>query len=600
MLALILAGLVGCNGGDKAQDDSGGSDPGPARLTILHTNDWQSHMLGWGPNAEYTADITGDDATVGGLARAKTLIDEIRGASTQPVVLYDGGDFMAGTLFQLLAKSHAAELQIAQAMGYDAMVIGNHEFDWGPALLGEMIGTADAAGVEVPLLLANIATSDEVGDDPLQAHLESGRVTATRIDTLDNGITVGLFGILGDDAATITPAVSPASFTPAEEATAAAVAALEAQNVDIIIGITHNGVEPDVALADAVPGIDITVGGHSHTPLFEPQVAPESGTVIVQAGALTQYLGQLDLVQAVDGSWTVEAYTLHELDDTIPGDPEITTMVDGFLDALAAGPLAELGHSFDEPLAWIPGDVAMDACNESGLGNFVTDAFRHRMNAHTDGAPIQAAFESQGVIRDGLLAGNTGMQSFSDLFRVLPLGIGTDDVPGYSLVDFWVTPQEIAATCEVTASISPYNGCDYFIEISGVRCLLNMERSRFNRAEGVQIEVDGAYVDLDISSANTELIHVAVDSYVASLMSILEDLTYGAITITPKTADGTPHGSWTEMIFDGDPSTEGLQELKLWQALVEHAESFDDVDGDGVPELPDRYTGPEDRIEGWN
>jgi 2',3'-cyclic-nucleotide 2'-phosphodiesterase (5'-nucleotidase family) len=102
-----------------ASDDTGtGSDTGTGdgllRLTILHTNDWQSHMLGQGPNAEYSPDSTNDDSTIGGLARMSTLVSEIRGATDHPVVLYDGGDWMAGALFQLLATTHAAELQAAR------------------------------------------------------------------------------------------------------------------------------------------------------------------------------------------------------------------------------------------------------------------------------------------------------------------------------------------------------------------------------------------------------------------------------------------------------------------------------------------------------
>ena len=593
-LSLATLMSIGCTGEEP--------DDGKQRFTILHTNDWQSHMLGWGPNAEYTPDTTGDDSTVGGLARTKTLVESIRATSEHPVVLYDGGDWMAGALFQLLATSHAAELQMMQEIGYDAITIGNHEFDWGPAVLGDMIAHADSLGVEVPILAANIhPNTEDAGDDSLEAHFDSGRIQPTMVQELDNGLRLGLFGLLGDEAQSITPAIVPSGFSPQNEAGAAAVAELSAQDVDLIIAITHAGVtdnpttSPDHVLAAAVPEIDIIVGGHSHTPLFEPQ--RQGNTLIVQAGAYTRYLGQLDL--AWNGKkLEVEGYTLHELDDSLLGDDVVTSKVDDFIGALEVGPLAALGYTFDEPILDISGDMAVDSCQESGLGNLITDAYRIQANAADLADPIDFAFESQGLIRADLIAGTSGVEAFSDTFRVLPLGIGTDDVPGYGLVSFYVTAQEVKDVCEVTASISPSYGCDYFIEVSGMRCRLDTSKSSFNRARGVDVwdEASSDWVELDTSDDNTELYHVAVDSYVASLLGILEGLTYGAIIATAKDATGTPYASVDDMLIDADPTTDGIQELKLWQAVIAYAQTFEDTDGNGAPNVPDSYLQSAGRI----
>ena len=523
-VAFALVGLAAACGGKS--DDTGSGQDTVQRFTILHTNDWQSHMLGQGPNAEYTADITGDDTTWGGIARVKTLVDEIRGAATDPVVLYDGGDWMAGALFQLLATSHASELQMMDLLGYDAITIGNHEFDWGAEVLGDMIAKADDLGVTVPIVASNIEPNvDDAGDDALEAHFDSGRIETTRVDVLENGLTLGLFGLVGDSAAEVTTGEYPASFTPMIDAAADAVATLEAQDVDLIIGITHAGVADELSNSDAelvaaaVPGIDILVDGHSHTPLFDP-IVTEEGTVIVQAGAYTRYLGQLDLVLDA-GVLSVEGYQLHAIDDTIPGDPEVTSLVDGFITALEEGPLTELGYGFNDPILAVPGDITVSACAESGLGDFVTDAFRYAMN-QTAADPIRVAVESQGVIRDNLLAGETGIETFADVFRVMPLGFGTDDVPGYPLVSFYVEGDEVADICEVTASLAPSYGCDYFAEISGMRCELDMERSSFNRVIKVELlNDDGEYEEIDISMGAEGLYHVAVDHYVATFMSIL-------------------------------------------------------------------------------
>ena len=156
--------------GEDTGDTGAVEVPGPDRFTILYTNDWQSHMLGQGSKLEYTPNTTGDDETIGGLARAKTLTDEIRGAATDPVVLYDAGDWVAGALFQLLATSHAAELQMMQHLGYDAICLGNHEFDPGPQVLGQMITKADELGVSVPILASNtVPNIEDPGDDLMEA-----------------------------------------------------------------------------------------------------------------------------------------------------------------------------------------------------------------------------------------------------------------------------------------------------------------------------------------------------------------------------------------------------------------------------------------------
>jgi 5'-nucleotidase/UDP-sugar diphosphatase len=572
------------------------------RVTILHTNDWQSHMLGWGPNAEYSPESTGDDTTVGGLARLSTLVTEIRGATAHPVVLYDGGDWMGGSLFQELRQTHAAELQVMEAIGYDAVCIGNHELDWGADGLGELIATGDALGVHVPILAANLhpdPTSD--ADDAIEVHYDSGRIEPWRIDTLDNGLVLGLVGLLGESAYSVAPAAAPMTLTPPEDDAAEAVAAFEDAGVDLIIAITHNGVtddarSPDNKLAAAVPELDVIVGGHSHTPLSDYRT--EGSTIILQAGAYTRYLGELVLARDPGGEWEVESYELHELDDTIAGDPAITSMIDAFRDALDDGVLSELGLSFDQPVAALPGDVAVTACAESGLGDFVTDAYRYSLSLLDPEHPIEVALESQGVIRDDFIAGQTGIQAFSDAFRVLPLGEGFDGRPGYPLVSFYVDGSELTAACEVTATVSSLYGCNYFAEQSGMRCVYGASEPAFGRVQSVEVwdEQSGGWVAVDQSGKDGRLYHVAVDSYVGSLLGSLNDLTYGLLVITPKDADGVPLESIYDGLFDADPKTEGVQEVKLWEALLIYSESLSDDDGDGIPDVPEAYEGPQGRL----
>ena len=270
-------------------------------------------------------------------------------------------------------------------------------------------------------------------------------------------------------------------------------------------------------------------------------------------------------------------------------------MIDGFVSALDEGPLAELGTHFSEPIFQIENDIGVNLCEESTLGNFVTDAFRYTLNTYSPDDPIVAAFESQGVIRDDFLAGSTGMEAFSDVFRVMPLGIGTDDVPGYGLVSFYVTPRDLKSTCEILGSIVPMEGCDFWVEPSGLRCHIDMSRSFGNTARQVDLWADGEWVELD-KTDNTTLYHVAVDSYVAGLMNILGGLTFDAIIIEPKRADGSVVEDTDTLAFDKDPDTEGVQEVKLWEALVTYGASFEDADSDGVPDIGEAYSTPAGRV----
>src|SRR5690349_8255772 len=137
LLAMAVATVeaAGCGssgGGGKPDAGDGGPPPGtPQKLLILHTNDIHSHLMGFAPEIDYTPATPNDDATRGGMARLATAIGTAKAtAGTTPVLLLDGGDFMMGSLFELLAQTEVPELVFMQTLGYDATTIGNHELDW--------------------------------------------------------------------------------------------------------------------------------------------------------------------------------------------------------------------------------------------------------------------------------------------------------------------------------------------------------------------------------------------------------------------------------------------------------------------------------------
>jgi len=108
-------------------------------LTIVHSNDLHSHLLGFSPNIDYTPAETGDDKTVGGWARLATVIRDVKQNRTNPVLVVDSGDFLMGSLFHMLSREEAFELRLMKVMGYDVITLGNHEFDLKPAGLARIL-----------------------------------------------------------------------------------------------------------------------------------------------------------------------------------------------------------------------------------------------------------------------------------------------------------------------------------------------------------------------------------------------------------------------------------------------------------------------------
>jgi 2',3'-cyclic-nucleotide 2'-phosphodiesterase (5'-nucleotidase family) len=296
---------------------------------ILHTNDMHSELIPHSPAVDY---LPGEEnPAMGGFARLATAVDEIRhdkSKDDEPVLLLDAGDFLGGATFAWLALNCSApELTIMQEMGYDAVTIGNHEYDYGPDVLTQYLLQAGypEAHRETLVLASNTKASS---DHPLAVrnlYRNSG------IFELENGLKVGVFGILGKDAILVTGDSGDVRFLDQHQTARRIVDELEEQGADVVVAISHSGVNEDRELAQEVPGIDIIVGGHCHTALFEPVL--QDTTIIVQAGSLGMYLGQLELAY---NSNTGELRMRNEenghpflipIDDSFACDPQIDALV---------------------------------------------------------------------------------------------------------------------------------------------------------------------------------------------------------------------------------------------------------------------------------
>jgi 5'-nucleotidase/UDP-sugar diphosphatase len=585
---------------------------GEKEITVIHTNDLHSHILGFPPNLDYRPEMTGDDATKGGLARVATAIKQEKEKRNHPVLVLDSGDFLMGSLFHMLAREEAIELRLMKDMGYDALTLGNHEFDLKPKGLARILHSAAARGGMPPVVFSNAVFSKESDkDDALEEAFKRGMVKPYLV-LEKGGMKIGIFGIMGKDAAEKSPFASPVKFRDPIETSQEMVKVLrEKEKVDMVICLSHSGlreaktVSEDELLAQKVHGIDVIVGGHSHTRLEKPMVI--NSTLILQASAYGKCVGVLDLLWE-NGKVRQKNYRLIDIDSSIPGDMALQKKIDSFLETIDRDVLQKVNLTSKKVIGQSAFDLTIKE-EESNLGNLIADAIRWWVNKHDSdpGDPrtkVVVAIESNGLIRDDLLRGKTGALAVADVFAAIPLGIGMDDTMGYPMISCYFYASEIKKALEVLTSVYPRKGTSYFLQVSGLKFTYNPRRVIFDRVTNIWLgsEEDG-YVPLDYAESNKNLYRMTTNIYNAAFLKIIGKYTYQVLNITPKDLNGNPIDDLTASRVDADKSQPGTQELKEWIGVMEYIRSFPDTNGDGIPDVPEKYRGKLGRIvvqASWN
>ena len=614
LLVVVVAAVqaVACsnNGGSKPDAGDGGPPSGtPQKLLILHTNDIHSHLMGFAPEIDYSPATPNDDATRGGMARLAAAIGGAKASAAAdgtPVLLLDAGDFMMGTPFEFLATVASPELAMMHALGYDATTIGNHELDWTPHGLAGILSAAVTNNVTIPILSSNMNFSaSDPADDELAA-LASAGVLQPKLVEMVGGLKVGFFGLLGANAAQVTPQAAPLTFDPIDVAAARMVKELrETDKVDLVValshsGIDHNGQGEDAVLAAKVPGIDLIISGHTHETLAQP--AQVGSTLIVTAGAYTAYLGELALTVTPSGtpgappvSVTVDSYTLVNIDDTITGDPATQGAVDAYIAGLDTS-LAPSGLAYKQVVATTTADLPLPARGEAPVGNLVTDAYRTITAAVQPAEPPVIAVDANGALRAPIIAGKTGKIWFADLFRVTPLGIGPDQIPGYSLVTFYLNAKDIRSGLELGGAPEVVPD-DFFLQVSGLKVSYDMTKPLFGRVSSLTLVTSAGEQALNLNDTTT-CYKVVTTNYVAGLLGAVQSLTENLLRVDAKDSDCLTLVDPTTRFVDANPTTAAIEELKHWQAVLKYVGGLPDTDGDGVPNIPAAYASPQGRITG--
>jgi len=440
-------------------------------LSILHINDVHSRIQ---PINRFDSGCRPSDnaegSCFGGMARVATAIDTRRSAlegAGKNVITLDAGDQFQGSLFYTTYKG-AFAVELMNMIGFDAMAVGNHEFDDGPEKLAEFVDAAD-----FPVLFANTNLADE----PLLA----GKVPSHIIKEV-GGEQIAIIGVLAEDTAETSSPGKNVPFIQAEDILKKLVTQLEADGINKIILLSHVGINRDMEIAAAVDGIDVIVGGHSHTLLDEyPTVvdAPNGKPVqIVQAYAYSKYLGELTVTWDDNGDVTEAEGQPWLLDARVPEDKAMVALINEKAAPLEAIKAKVVGASSDI----IDGDRSSCRAGVCQMGVLVAEAMLDR--AKDQG--VQIVIQNGGGLRASIDAGEITM---GEVLTVLPFQntLATFDLKG---ADVLVALENGLSQVE--------NGAGRFPQVAGMKYVWDPKAEAGSRVVSAQVQqADGSFAALD-------------------------------------------------------------------------------------------------------
>ncbi|CAH0596442.1 unnamed protein product [Chrysodeixis includens] len=347
-----------------------GQSTGRFALNVLHYNDFHARFVETNPWSSVCNPASGWPC-IGGFARLATMVRE-RMADEPKSLLLNGGDSFQGTIWYNLLRWNVT-MDFMNMLPHDAHVLGNHEFD---------------NGID--------------GVVPYLQHLDSTVVTANIIDDLEptiqglykkstvverDGRRIGIIGVI-IASTNVLASTGQLKFTDEVEAVKEEAAKLNADGVNIIIVLSHCGLDIDREIAaHGGPYIDLIVGGHSHTLLFNGEVRPDTQftplgpypvvveqptrkVLIVQAAAHTQYLGEIKLFFDDDGNLLEWEGNPHYLGNEVEQAPDVLEKINFYLPLIEEQANQEVGYS----MVYLSSKCTCEECN---LGSLICDSYLH-------------------------------------------------------------------------------------------------------------------------------------------------------------------------------------------------------------------------------
>jgi 2',3'-cyclic-nucleotide 2'-phosphodiesterase (5'-nucleotidase family) len=432
-------------------------------LTILHTNDMHGSFI---PH-EASWVKSNPKPLVGGFNELTAAVDSLRSIYPDALLL-DAGDVMTGNPICDITY-HGAQggmlIEMMNRIGYDARCPGNHDLDISQENLRNL-----AAIARFPAVSANL-----VNDNNEQILGNRDYVILERA-----GLRIGIIGLISQR---LTSLVNQSNLTGVRvlsptETVQRLVNELDPKT-DLLIALTHEGVDDDSALAEAVNGLDVIVGGHSHTRLREPKVV--NSVVIVQAGVNCENLGILRLTVSNDRAATHSG----ELLQLWPSEGKRPTRLSGMIDSAET----EIDREYNEVIAQLKEDWRRGGV-ESNVGNFVLEAQR-------EAAGGEVSFMNAGGIRRNVSAGPLTKR---ELYEVFPFR--------NVLVTFQLSGRELRNVMTHILTKNPGT------LVSGISC--RWRKTPEGGTEFVEFKVQGRPVDesaMYVCAANDFVIGEAVQYF---------------------------------------------------------------------------------------
>ncbi|MCJ7994046.1 5'-nucleotidase C-terminal domain-containing protein [Rhizobium cremeum] len=445
-------------------------------LNILHINDFHSRIEAINKfDSTCSEEEAAKNECFGGIARMKTAIDTRRNElAGKNILTLDAGDQFQGSLFYTTYKS-APIAEFMNGIGFDAMEIGNHEFDDGPEELAKFI---DA--LKFPMISGNtLAGLDTPVADKFKPYIvkEFGPEK------------VAVVGVLATDTDETSSPGDSILFAEPIGYLKEAVKEIEAQGINKIVLLSHVGYEEDKRIAAAVDGIDVIVGGHSHTLLsntdekaagpYPTLVKNPSGkdVPIVTAYSYSKYLGDLKVVFDDAGAVKTAEGAPKLLDASVTPDAGYTAKV-----AELAGPIEELKKKeIGETAEVIEGSREVCRVKECTMGNLVADAMVDRVKDQG----ITIAIQNGGGLRASIDAGTVSM---GEVLTVLPFQ--------NTLATFRLKGSDIVAALENGLS-QIQDGAGRFPQVSGLKYSFDKSQEPGKRVVSVEVKEGDAFVPLD-------------------------------------------------------------------------------------------------------
>ncbi|MER2111397.1 MAG: 5'-nucleotidase C-terminal domain-containing protein [Solibacillus isronensis] len=436
-------------------------------------------------------------ANLDGIAKTVTAVKEVR-AQKPDALLLNAGDVFSGTLYFNEFKGKA-DLEFMNLMKYDAMTFGNHEFDLGSSTEGHKALADFVAGANFPFVSANVnfeadekfqgLFSDLVSSEPKNGKIYNGIVKEI------NGEKVGIFGLTTAETEDIS---SPGkiTFEDYKKEAEKAVKAFENMGVDKIIALTHIGyddnsaIDNDLVLAADVEGIDVIVGGHTHTALNKPVLVSKdkTPTIIVQTGANNNNLGVLDVEFDSKGVVVKHDGQLIEIGSKVE-DADARSILSKYKERVDSVSSTEIGVSAITPLlnprAGDVGNTTGESVrkNETILGNLITDGMLSKAKDFT-GENVIMALQNGGGIRAAI---DKGPITVGEVIKVLPFG--------NTLAVMNVTGSELKEALEISlGSLPGENGG--FLHVSGAKVKYDSSKPKGERIVSIEYKSEGKYVSI--------------------------------------------------------------------------------------------------------